>query len=115
MNIFLEKDRYKKENNTKFCQNPECKIYSDNLQFHHIYHRRNSDLGIWLCFDCHRKTHDSPKWAKKIGILKIPTNKTPKRSKKIKKCKRHKAIFDKDSEEFICQFCKKVIKTFDTI
>ena len=75
--------------------------------YHHIYKRKNSDMGIWACPDCHTKIHTNPAWAYEQGYLRKPDMSTPKRKKKEKKCEHSTTIFDARLGYIRCMFCGK--------
>lgn len=92
--------KHDKYNKCEVCEKmKEC-------HYHHIYHRKYSDEGIWVCPICHKKIHDNPQWAYDNGYLIRHNNiYIPKKEKKMKKCNHSTTMFDKTLGYIRCQFC----------
>lgn len=103
---------YNKKLNGEISKCSWCGEIGINYQ-HHIAGRRYSDDCIWLCWRCHRRTHDNPKQAYEAGILRhhnfyINDNMADKKEK-TKKCDHSATYFSKDKGDYICQYCGKTV------
>lgn len=78
----------------------------EHCHYHHIYHRRYADEGIWACAKCHKEIHDNPQWAYDNGyMIRHNTIFMPKKEKKTKKCTHSVTIYDRSLGYIRCQFC----------
>ena len=89
-----------------------CNLESNNIVQHHIAGRRYSGECIWLCTTCHREVHANPQWAYDNGLMikhNINISKMKSTGKKKKTCSHSATYWSKDKNDFICQFCGKVV------
>lgn len=57
------------------CANPEHKHFRASKKYmdpHHLQGKKTPATivkFVWICRECHRKTHDNPAWAEGVGLL----------------------------------------------